>query len=662
MNKRPLLGANYYPEDWPESEQDHDIAMMKKAGLTVVRIGEFAWSKMEPKDGQYDFQWLHDIINKLGENGIDVVLGTPTACPPMWLEEKDPTMMRMDEFGIPQQHGARRSNCSNNATYLEYSRRIVEKMGQEFGKDPYVIGWQIDNEIAPGGVDCQCSTCRAKFAEFLQKKYGTIDELNRRWNLNLFSQHYDRFDQVLAPLKKSWLPPIQRMDWHEFHNDAHTAFVKMQYDILKKYTDTPVSTDMMPFSNMDYEKMADFMDLIQFNHYHDQDHQRRAAFWFDYLRTLTDHPFWITETATCWCGSHFTPSHLRPEGFCKANSWLPIVLGGEMNSYWLWRQHWTGHELMHGSVLYASGRPMHIFPEVQELSEEYSKAADFLSDTKVKTDVAIHFSMRNEWIFKFQPVVDGTVSATDRELRPIEPIYNAMIANGVRPDLIAPQHSLDGYKLLFSPYLLTTELGDLPNRIVEWVKNGGTWVVGPMTDIRNYDGAHYINKAMGFVEDLLGCQLVQQMPDDDHQITCQWQDGTPFMAEQWLMLYEIDEKSINLASVTGGFSSIIGKSVLFKKSVGKGQVIVLGARPDAEGLRRLTDYLLNESGSHAFRVEGAVVPACREGSNFAGIAAQEIDGKKGKLYFDGVMTDLLTGLTHEGCVELVPYQTIILSK
>ena len=661
MNKRPLLGVNYYPEAWPESEQEHDIAMMKEAGITVARIGEFAWSKMEPKDGQYEFGWLHDIVNKLGENGIDVVLGTPTACPPMWLEEKDPTMMRMDEYGVPQQHGARRSNCSNNATYLEYCRRIVEKMGQEFGKDPYVIGWQIDNEIAPGGVDCQCDVCKTKFAEFLQGKYGTIEELNRRWNLHLFSQNYDRFDQVPAPLKKSWLTPHLRMDWHEFHNDAHTAFVKMQYDILKKYTDTPVSTDMMPISNMDYEKMG-FMDLFQFNHYHDHTKQRRAAFWFDYLRTLSDHPFWITETATCWNGSHFTPPNLRPEGFCRVNSWLPIVLGGEMNSYWLWRQHWTGHELMHGAVLYASGRPMHIFHEVQRIAAEYEKAADFLADTKVKTDVAMHFSMRNDWMRKFQPVVEGTVSDADREMRPVEPIYEAILAQGVRPDLIAPQQDLDPYKLIFTPYLLTLELGDLPARIAEWVKGGGTWVVGPMTDIRNYDGAHYIDRATGMLEELLGCKLVQQMPDAEHCIACKWNDGSEFSAEQWLMLYELSKDAESMAHVVDGFSSVIGKSILFTQTVGKGRIVVMGARPGAEDLQKLTAWLMKVSGAQSVRVEGGVLPAVREGKQYRGIAAQEIDGKPGRVYFEGQMTDLLTDTVYDGFVDLKAYQTVILKK
>lgn len=662
MNKRPLLGANYYPEAWPDKEQEKDITNMKKAGITVVRIAEFAWSKMESREGEYNFDWLHQIVNKLGAANIDVILGTPTATPPMWLEEKDPSMMRMDEFGIPQQHGARRSNCSNNTTYLYHCQQIVEKLGQEFGSNPYVIGWQIDNEIAPGGVDCQCDVCKAKFAEFLRNKYGTINELNRRWNLHLFSQNYDRFDQVPMPLKKTWHTPHLRYDWLEFHNKCHTDFIRMQYDILKKYTNVPIGTDMMPISNLDYEQIASFVDVIQYNHYHDERSQRRAAFWFDYLRTLKVHPFWITETSTCWNGSHFTPADLRPEGFCHVNSWLPIVLGGEMNNYWLWRQHWTGHELMHGAVLYASGRPMHIFNEVQCIAAEYKKASDFLSDTHVTTDVAMHFSIKNDWLHKYQPIVHGTLSETDREYRPIEPIYESLLQKGIRPDLIAPDHSLDNYKLLFSPYLLTLELGDLQQRIIDWIKAGGTWVVGPMTDIRNVDGAHYIDRATGMLEELTGCTLVQQIPDAKHQIKCVWNDSSPFIAEQWLTLFDVNENATNMAFVKNGFSTLIGKSVLFSQSIGKGRVFVIGARPGNLDLQRLLNTVLDHSKAQYFQVEGAVLPAYREGEHYQGIAAQEIDGKTGKLYFEGIMTDILTNITHEGYIDLAPYQTTILVK
>lgn len=133
INKAVLLGAAYYPEDWDESEQDKDIAMMQKAGIKVARMAEFAWAKMEPREGEYHFEWLHRVIDKLWEAGIYTMLGTPTATPPNWVEQADPDMMMLDESGRRYTHGGRRHNCSNNPTYRKYSAKIVERMAQEFG-------------------------------------------------------------------------------------------------------------------------------------------------------------------------------------------------------------------------------------------------------------------------------------------------------------------------------------------------------------------------------------------------------------------------------------------------------------------------------------------------------------------------------------------------
>ena len=176
----PMLGAAYYPEAWDESEQEKDIARMVEAGITVVRIGEFAWSKMEPKEGQYDFSWMHRVMDKLAQAGIAVILGTPSATPPIWLEEKDPVMRLIDDMDQRHQHGGRRHCCSNNPDYRRHSAAIVEAMAREFGDDPNVIGWQLDNEIYGGG-NCCCDYCRDAFHNYLRKKYGTIEEVNQQW-------------------------------------------------------------------------------------------------------------------------------------------------------------------------------------------------------------------------------------------------------------------------------------------------------------------------------------------------------------------------------------------------------------------------------------------------------------------------------------------------
>lgn len=661
--KKPMLGAAYYPEGWPESQQAHDIAMMNEAGITLVRIGEFAWKKMEPRNGEFDFGWLHAVIDRLNEAGITVILGTPSATPPLWLEELDPEMRMIKENGMSMQHGGRRHCCSNNPTYRRFSARIAEKMVQEFGRHPGVIGWQIDNEIAAFD-GCWCSHCRAGFADYLRRRYGSVENLNERWNLNLFSQAYDSFEQIPRPLPHTWHSPHLKYEWNRFLAESHIDFVRIQADILHEYTDAPVGTDMMPVFNEDYEKMNAFLDVVQYNHYDDEQSISRELFWFDYMRALKDRPFWVTETSTCWNGATSTPSNIRAEGFCRLNSWLPIVLGAEANLYWLWRQHWAGHELMHGAVLYASGRPMHIFHEVQQIASEYDKCGDFLSKTRITTDIALMVSTNNDYLMKEQEVVweEGSHPWETAYTKRLYKAYEPMRELGIRPDVISPGKDLSKYRLLYTPFMLTLEEDGLSDRIQEWVRKGGVWIAGPMTDIRNDIGAHYMDRETGMLEEMTGSTLLYQVPDGEHRIPCQWADGPEFLAEKWLQLFDVPDDAEILASAKGYYSALNGKAVAFKKRVGKGTVIVLGTLPSLADGKRLLKLAMEESGTGHFTIEGAVAAARRTGEGIGGIAAAEYGGREGLLKLEGSYTDLLTGQTHEQEIRFAPYQVAVLVK
>lgn len=664
MTKYPMLGAAYYPEAWPDDQIPKDIAKMKEAGITVVRIGEFAWHKMEPKNGEFHFEWMHHVIDQLQNAGISVILGTPSATPPIWLEELDIEMRLLDDVNLRHDHGGRRHCCSNNPTYRAYSVRIAEKMVKEFGHHSNVIGWQIDNEIAAFDFGCFCPHCIDGFKKHLQKRYGTIQHLNKRWNLNLFSQAYDSFDQIPQPKPHTWHSPHLKFEWATFHANSHVEFLKLQADVLHKYTDTPVGTDMMPVFNQDYEKTNAFLDVIQYNHYDDENSLSRELFWFDYMRGLKDRPFWVTETATCWNGSTSTPSNFRREGFCKVNSWLPITLGAEANLYWLWRQHWAGHELMHGAVLYASGRPMHIFGEVQQLSAEFAKCADFLSNTRIHTDTALIVSSTTDYLMKQQEVVweadshQWETAYTKRLYR----FYGPLADTGIRCDVIPPSKDLSRYKLIFTPFLLTMEENDLHQRITDWVNSGGTWVAGPMCDIRNDIGAHYIDKETGILEELTGSTILYQVPDTYNALQCQWADGSPLATDTWLQLFDVPEDAEVLASLVCGYSSLEGKPLIYKQKIGKGTVIVLGTLPKGVDLQRLLRIALDESGTSAFQTEGKVAAACRCGKNARGVTATEYGGQPGKLVLEGRYLDHLTGTIYENTVSLEPYQTVVLQE
>ena len=651
--KKPFLGAAYYPEDWDESEIDYDISKMKEAGISCARIAEFAWSRLEPRPGEYDFAWVHHVIDKLSAAEIGVVLCTPTATPPIWLSQMYPDVTVIGENGVQVRHGGRRHCCSNNPHYIEYSKRIVEAIAKEFGSDDRIMGWQIDNEIYFQG--CTCPECERLFRKHLENKYGTVENLNKSWNLTLWSQEYSNFEEIRIPIN-AWHNPHLKLEYKLFQSATHSNYIGMQADILKKYTKAPIGTDTMPLNGVDYETLTEKCDIIQYNHYDTPTQLPVQRFWFDFMRSLKDRPFWNTETSTCWNGSEATGQDLKPYGFCRINSWLPVMFGGESAMYWLWRTHWAGHELMHGAVLAPSGRPYHIFDEVARTASEFEKCADFINGTKVKTDVAIHFTSLNWNMFSTQSVITGI------DYRPMvyENTYLPVVDSGFCPDVIGAKKELDGYKLLFSPFMLTLEDGDLIERIQKWVENGGVWVVGPMTDIRNKIGTRFPDRPYSMLESFIGIKYVYEAPDRDGLIKTKWTDGETFSGKDWYELYEADEDS--LVTVTDGYPTLIGKSVLARKKVGKGTVYMLGTIPSAAEMKKIIALASADAGISGYELSGNLAVAPRSGDYGEGLIVAECGNSGGSIVLKEEMTDILTGKKYFGKIDLTPYELLVLKK
>ena len=656
--KPPYLGVAYYPEDWDESFMQQDIAMMKEAGINVARIAEFAWSRMEKEEGCFDFEWLHKVIDALADAGIATVLGTPSATPPVWLGRKFPSVFREFESGMIRNHGGRRHCCSNNKEYVKYSLRIAEKMAKEFGGNKNVIGWQIDNEIYYRDSGCFCQNCQDRFKVWLKNKFGTIEELNARWNLGIFSQEYSDFEEIPAP-RNAWVNPHHIQEWQTFQQNSHVEFVTKQAEILKKYVDVPIGTDIMPFNGMNYNDMFKKMDVVQFNHYNTAENLWQVGLWFDFIRNIKDRPFWNTETSTCWGGSNCVAEKLKPNGFCYVNSWLPIAMGGEANMYWLWRTHWGGHEIMHGSVISASGRPMHTFGEVQKVSEDFVKAAEFLKATKVKTPLAMHFTSLSWNMFIAQQPFAGFDYYTELQ----ECFYRPLIDSCCRPDILEAEHSLEGYKILFTPFVPSLMDNDMGKKIAEWVKDGGVWVVGPSTDIRNNDGARFKDRPFGMLEELTGVRWCFSLPDGAEGTECASVTGDTFEGRSWFELFEADGDELACVS-KAAHNAADGKAVFLKKKVGKGTVFVLGTLPSYETMKSfIIPKALSEAGvEFGSGLGGSFMVVDRVGEEMSGKIILEHAGKGGEYTLPYSAKDILTGDVLSGKIEIAPYQVLVLEK
>jgi beta-galactosidase GanA len=653
----PYLGAAYYPEDWPLEQIDDDIALMKDAGMNVMRIGEFAWSRMEPEEGRFDFDWLHLVVDKLGHAGIAVIMGTPTCTPPVWLTERYPEVLFTQTDGTKVTHGARRHACPNSPVYRDHCARIVTKMAEEFGKSEYIIGWQIDNEIysqSPHGVSCACPVCVRKFRETMREKFGTIETLNATWGTDLWSQTYQSFDQLPTPDPSIWHHPSLLTAWAQFNSDSYVEFAKHQADILHKLVDAPVGTDMMPFAGVHYGDINRFLDVVQYNHYNDMSDLWKTTLWFDLCRSLKDRPFWNTETATVWNGSHAANGYREP-GFCTVNSWLPIAMGAEANLYWLWRSHWSGQELMHGSVVSSAGRPLHVMKEVQELARGFEAASNFLNDTKpVKTGLALHYSHLASWMFRYQPLIRGFDYAASM----LEQVYRPMIQAQFRPDVILPEADLSAYKLIITPFMPTLDDEGLRARLKDWIEAGGTWIAGPFTDIRTKHATKFPHGPYGSLEEWAGVYCKYEVPGEPRDFGIRWSDGRESTGSLW---YDILELRGAEAIATYSEGEFEGYAAITHRKMGKGQVILLGTLPkweDLQALLRTVGEEVNIAPAADASENLMVVP--RSGNGGSGMVIVEIEHKPGYIVLPTPMTDLLTGESHQGRTEIAPYTVMVL--
>ena len=233
------IGAYYYPEAWPSNQWARDMANIKKANMEFVHMGEFAWAFMEPRERRYDFAWLDRNVELAAQEGLKIILCTPSPAPPVWLSKRHPEILMVDAKGRRMQHGTRQQACWSTPRYREYVGRIIEQLGRRYGNDARVWGWQLDNELSHYGKEpCFCDSCQDKFRAWLEQKYGTIENLNRDWGNAFWSQMYQNFDQIRIPNREELVAQLNEhavLDAQRWFADEAADYLRFQTEILRKH-------------------------------------------------------------------------------------------------------------------------------------------------------------------------------------------------------------------------------------------------------------------------------------------------------------------------------------------------------------------------------------------------------------------------------------------
>ena len=535
---QPSTGVCYYPEHWPEDLWEQDAQAMVDAGLSWVRIAEFSWIKMEPEDGVYDFEWLDRAVDILGRAGLKIIMCTPTATPPKWLVDKMPDMLAVDENGQIRGYGSRRHYSFSHQGYLQECARITEVVASRYGPNPYVAAWQTDNEYGCHDTAISwCESAKARFRLWLRDKYKSIEALNEAWGTIFWSMSYRHFDEIELPnLTVTEANPIHNMDFRRFSTDEIATFDKVQTDIIRRYCgDKPISHNFMgDFNQFNARPVAANLDIATWDSYplgFLQNMQKKArrdarleadclrigdpdfqAFHHDLYRAMAR--LWIMEQQpgpVNWAAYNPIPM----KGAVRLWSWEAFAHDAEVVSYFRWRQAPFAQEQMHAGLMYRNNQPAPGLAEASQVNEELSRIT--LDETK-QAPIALIHDYEADWMSE----LDGQ-SEDFYYLRLVLDMYRAVRQNGGSVDVIGPDDSLDGYRLILVPALLHISQ-DLINRLA---KSGAQILAGPRTGVKTDDFQLPTNLTNEGLSSLTGFQTqrVDALPShlpitatyDDHQ-------------------------------------------------------------------------------------------------------------------------------------------------
>ncbi|MEM9707746.1 MAG: beta-galactosidase [Pseudomonadota bacterium] len=491
------LGVCYYPEHWDEALWAEDAKRMVKAGLTWVRIGEFAWSRYEPEPGRYDWDWLDRAIDTLGNAGLKVVLGTPTATPPRWLVDQDPTMLALDAEGRPRHFGSRRHYCFSHAGYLAACRRIVAAMAERYGASPYVGAWQTDNEYGCHDTTLSYSeAAKRAFRDWLAQRYQSPEALNRAWGNVFWSMEVRSFDEIDLPNLTVTEPnPAHVMDFRRFSSDQVVRFNRAQTEIIRRHSDAPILHNYMgKETGFDHYAVGADLDIAAWDSYPlgflsdrlDVDDTHRTAylrqgdpdnqaFHHDLYRTVGRGRTWVMEQQpgpVNW--APWNPAPLP--GMVRLWTWEAFAHGAEVVAYFRWRQAPFAQEQMHAGLLRPDHAPAEGMAEVEKVAAEI---AAFGPLDVARAPAALVFDYPSAWAWEIQP--------QGRDFNYFElalDAYRAVRRLGLSVDILPPDTDrLSDYRLVLIPGLMAWS----PRLLSQIKDHPGLVLVGPRTGSKTAD-------------------------------------------------------------------------------------------------------------------------------------------------------------------------------
>jgi beta-galactosidase len=571
-----FYGVQYYPEHWPKERWAVDARMMQQAGINVVRMGEFAWSKLEPHEGDLDFTWMDEAVALLDAHGIKTILCTPSRTPPPWVFDRYPGVRNVDADGKLVNYGYRYTVGLSHSEFIQLSRRIDHAVIEHFSGNGAIVGWQVDNEVGMNN-DCYCERCRRRFHRYLEKKYGSIEALNDAWGAHFWSFHFTTWEEVPLP----YVNPQLALEYRRFLSELNVEFTRWRSELIHELDPGKfVTTNFQSWSvrHSDYAQLAKVIDLNGLNHYP----PRSPELILDYYRGARGTMLPVEQF------TRLLEVDSGP-GWMRLWAYMAIAHGACGVNFFRWRCCRWGAEQHRDGILPHDGQPARRYDELLQMGAEIARVGERIDRTQPQSEVSILMSYEARWAIE--------AGTRKREWDPAEEviaIHNTLRDQNVPTDALDPREDLSSYRLVIAPRLFLIDQ-QIAENLRTFVENGGMLCLTAPSGVVDEHNVSFDSPRPGPLAAAAGIRVSDLSAL--HEPLPLFSDVIPGLdgTEASVLSDELHPTSAEvLAIYASGWR--VDLPAITVNHFGKGQVIYVGSSLRGAGLSALITYLRNSSG------------------------------------------------------------------
>ena len=661
---RILYGGDYNPNQWPKEIWEQDMVYFKDARINSATINVFSWAKIQPAEDTYYFDELDEIVEMLSKENYDIVLATSTGAMPAWLYKKYPEVARTDYFGRHHKFGQRHNHCPNSLVFQKYAKALVEKLAERYAHNPHVTCWHISNEY---GGECYCENCAKAFRVWLKNKYGTIEAVNKAWNMEFWGHTVYDWDEIVLPnalgdgMENGTDTAFSGLsvDYRRFMSDSMLENYKMERDVVRRYNpDTIITTNLMgTYKFLDYFKWAKEMDIVSWDNYPSYNTPWSfTAMSHDLMRGLKDAPFMLLEQTPSQ--QNWQPyNSLKKPGQMRAQSIQTMAHGADTVQFFQLRRSVGGCEKFHGAVIgHVGHNNTRVFREVKQLGEELERLGTSTLGSVNQADVGIIFDWDNYWALEY-------TSGPTEDLKYVDQIhhyYKFFYDNNIGVNMIPVDADFSKYKIVVAPVLYMVKEG-MKEALTKFMENGGILITTFMSGLVNESDNVHLGGYPGPLRELAGVwveEIDALAPEQTNTIT--FTDGTRMSCNLLCDLMHLEGAQL-LASYDENFYA--GMPAITKNTFGKGCTYYIGTNMGQEGIDKVLKMATQQAGVHPVVNEPtALEVVCRKTADSTHYYI--FNFKETEIVipeqFVGY-TDLLTGKKVESGMRMKHYDALILN-